>query len=341
MEKYSNWRDPGTGIQPFLPPAPVKIDRHIGQIVVACVRDYLFGPLIALARIVLLIPVLVLLVSTRYISYLFVFHALKRLYQDWVTGGLIRLTLFLLGFHFIPFNVVSLKKGRQDPTASGSGQRQPDSIQSGDIIVANHTSYVDIIYLYGRFNPVFVQMKPLDTTTTTTSRDPTQVEHRFRRVSVYEALRGCGGCPAAASSSGTSLAALTREARARRSGPVVVFIEGTTSNGRALLKPMDVFRVQADVDRESRIHLLLLKYTTSYPSPVFPVGNKLAHCFKMCCQAETPKLADQDLPSQPKSALPVDNLNSQLTQLLANLGRLRATKQGYQEKQKFLAYYYR
>ncbi|KAJ1923455.1 Vacuolar protein sorting protein vps66 [Tieghemiomyces parasiticus] len=261
MEKYSNWRDAGTGIQPFLPPAPIKVDLRFGSLVLALIQSYILGPFLALVRSVLLLPVTLLTLLLIGLKQLLVVKFFQRAFHTTIVGPLVRLVLLLLGFHFIHHEIVSLKKGRRDANTTASGKRTAPvtSPQAGDLLLANHASYIDIFYLYAHYDPVFVQM---DATVT----DP----RRFRRISVGQALQTCGECPmgfARGQKQGTkedegtlqTLPMLTRNARAHREGPVVVFLEGTTSNGRALLKPLEVFRNQEDVDPESRLFPLLFK----------------------------------------------------------------------------------
>ncbi|KAJ1953821.1 Vacuolar protein sorting protein vps66 [Dispira parvispora] len=303
MEKYSRWRDAGTGIQPFLPPAPVKIQKRAGRVALDFCRSYLFGPLLGATRVLLLGPMVLM--------------------------ALVGETLCSL--------TVTLKKGRATSPAG------TDTIRHGDLILANHVSYIDVLYLYTKYNPMFVRQDP-----TATQPD------RFSAIPFREAFWGCTTCPRNdAKGTSTTLSALTRDARRKGSGPIVLFIEGTTSNGRALLHPLETFRTGEDVDPETRLHLLLFKYSLTYPSPAFPIGNLPWHVLRQCCQFdnplqvkqlnqhETPKMAEIEaaLRGKAPSGSGETDMNTQIAQLLANMGRLRITKLGFREKATFLEYY--
>ncbi|KAJ1657988.1 Lysophosphatidic acid:oleoyl-CoA acyltransferase 1 [Dispira simplex] len=263
--------------------------------------------------------------------------AVRRMVRQILVGLLLRIILFLLGYHFIHHETVTLKKGR---VTSSDGT---DTVRYGDLILANHVSYIDVLYLYAKYDPVFVRQDP-------TIDQP----ERFSIISFREAFWGCTACPMnIAKDTSTALSALTQEARRTASGPVVLFIEGTTSNGRALLHPLETFRTREDADPAARLHLLLFKYSLTYPSPVFPVGNLPWHLLRQCCQFanplqvkqlnqhETPKMVEigAALRGKAPSGSGETDMNTQIAQLLANMGRLRITKLGIREKSTFLEYY--
>ena len=150
---------------------------------------------------------------------------------------LLRLLLFLMGFFYIKTETISLRKSRDRTTDT--------SVKQGDLIIANWTSYVDIIYLAYQFSPVFTQVF-IDTP-------------RVKVISFWEAIQLVGQSPQVAQNQNTlyTLDALAEKAKQAGWGPVVVFPEGTTTNGRALLKfssVLDQLQLSA-----SRIHLLAFK----------------------------------------------------------------------------------
>ncbi|KAJ1980687.1 Vacuolar protein sorting protein vps66 [Dimargaris verticillata] len=340
MEKFSQWR-------PFLPPAPVRSGRRVGQAVLEGLLAYIIGPLIALVRLVALIPVIMMMGCVEMFCALLYFGAIQRLVHALLLRPLGRLLFVLLGFYRLPHTTISLKRGRTSHQLSDTTTHKP--MQSGDLILANHVSYLDVLYLYCRYSPVFVQHD----LTPRPDRDP-----KFYRVGFWHALIHCytvGESRSAAHLSRMNLAQITKEARRTQSGPVVLFVEGTTSNGRALLSPLGPFSICQDFDPATSLHLLLFKYPLNYPSPVFPVGNMLGHWLRLCCQPvnslqvleldphETPQVPNATPMSSPNgsNAPAVHELNHQVAQLIANMGRLRTTKLGIREKQAFLRYYYK
>ncbi|KAJ1973962.1 Vacuolar protein sorting protein vps66 [Dimargaris xerosporica] len=348
MEKYSQWRDPGTGIQPFLPPAPVRSGRRVGQAVLESLLTYLLGPLIALVRLVALFPVIGLTGCVELLCILLYVGAIQRLVRALLLRPLGRLLFILLGFYRLPHTITSLKRGRaiRQPLDTTSTHKP---VVSGDLILANHVSYLDVLYLYYFYGPIFVRQDVI-------SRP--NGEPRFYRVEFWHALTRCyeaGELNSAAHLTRLNLAQITKEARRTRTGPVVLFVEGTTSNGRALLSSLGPFTAVQDVDPDTSLHLLLFQYPLRYPSPVFPVGNMFGHWLSLCCQPfNSMQVLELDLRETPQMphAIPASStnglntpafqdLNHQIIQSIANMGRLRTTKLGIREKQAFLQYYFK
>ncbi|KAG2236038.1 hypothetical protein INT48_008130, partial [Thamnidium elegans] len=58
MEKYSRWRDAGTGIQPFLPPVPPRTDSSI-LVTLSNVIHIVVGPIQAIIKIILISIVII------------------------------------------------------------------------------------------------------------------------------------------------------------------------------------------------------------------------------------------------------------------------------------------
>ncbi|KAI5893796.1 uncharacterized protein SCHCODRAFT_01166052 [Schizophyllum commune H4-8] len=113
MEKYSAYRDPGTGIQPFLTPIPPLTSNNL--ITLAAPLAYALG-----ARIV---------------------PPLHRLIAGVLTKVTTRAILFVCGFFWIPVEVVTRQRGRlaQKPI--------PWRPKAEDIIVSNWVSWIELLWL--------------------------------------------------------------------------------------------------------------------------------------------------------------------------------------------------
>ncbi|KAJ2896425.1 hypothetical protein IWW38_002027, partial [Coemansia aciculifera] len=113
MEKYSKWRDSGTGIQPFLQPVPARAQQEGFRKVINVAKSYLVGPLVAVVRLVALGATAVLATVTSAIGTLLVVPSIKRGYTRCTQAALARLALLVMGFYSIDSKTVSLQKGRR------------------------------------------------------------------------------------------------------------------------------------------------------------------------------------------------------------------------------------
>ncbi|OZJ05191.1 hypothetical protein BZG36_02425 [Bifiguratus adelaidae] len=354
MEKYSRWRaswlkkDAGTGIQPFLPPVPPKqpLDA-LGALRLAA--SFAICPIIAFARLLMLALLALLhLVLVDAVSMVLP-GAVARLWKGLLASCLCRLALFVCGFYYIPTEMVSLRRGRGHATRA-----EKWDVKSGDVIIANWSSYVDVLYLQLRFAPVFTQCF--------------QKTNTLRMVSFWEAIRLTGAVPELEPRPGyktSSMSELVQHVQNNDLGPIVVFPEGTTSNGKALLKFLPLFQEYHLPLRHLTLRILSLRYDYHHFSPTFSAGTKWTHIFRLCSQFQNALsvryLASSESPSSPsftpnapttassttintKADLPKqdsegDVVGAQTLLLLGALSRLRRTGMGVIEKRAFLEYF--
>ncbi|KAI8979202.1 hypothetical protein BDF20DRAFT_905963 [Mycotypha africana] len=226
MEKYSKWRDPGTGIQPFLPPVTPRVDSNFLAISRRGIR-LVVGSMQGIVRISLIAMVTLLYILLVPISgsALTIIPPLKRYWNNVWTGLLLRLALFLMGFFHIKTETLSIRKSRE------SNHAEKPKVQHGDIIIANWTSYIDILYLAYKYNPIFTQVF-MDS-------------DKVKVIGLWEAIQLTGKMPVSKPSTverSYTVKELSDKAKRGKWGPVVVFPEGTTANGRALLKFAPLFQ---------------------------------------------------------------------------------------------------
>ncbi|KAI8323782.1 hypothetical protein GQ54DRAFT_92099 [Martensiomyces pterosporus] len=337
MEKFSKWRDSGTGIQPFLQPVPARSQQEGIRRVFDGVKNYLVGPLIAAARLVALGVVAVLDTVTAAVGSLIVVPRIRRGWMKCTRALWSRLALLVMGFYWIDAKTVSLQKGRR--SAKDESRSKDAGVQSGDIIVANHVSYIDILYLVAKHNPVFVEIDNAST--------------YAKPISMWEALKSpARQTPALLQAKeARPLKSITEEARLKHLGPVVVFPENATTNGRALLQLLPVFEEVGNLDEKSAVHVMAFKYPFQSFSPAYSVGSQLAHLFGVCCQMynslNVRVLERDEAPQIKESAMfcdedaePVD-LDESVKEKLVQLSRLRITKLTAMDKRDFLAFYYK
>ncbi|KAI7895003.1 uncharacterized protein EV154DRAFT_496683 [Mucor mucedo] len=333
MEKYSRWRDAGTGIQPFLPPVPPRTDSSI-LVTLSNVIHIVVGPIQAIVKITL-----ISIVSAVYFLFVPVFGALltpiaplKRLWTRVFSAILLRLVLFIAGFFHIKTETLSIRKSR------GSGRVESSSVKNGDVIVANWTSYIDVVYLASRFVPVFTQIY-------------TESE-KIKIISLWEAIRLAGKIPESAPSSDDqvyTVQELSLKAKKGGWGPIVVFAEGTTTNGRALLKFAPIFKDYKVDQKDGQFQVMAFKYEYAGMSPTYTVGNQLFHFFKLCSQFHNTlivkSLANGEAPCSPHSQVPAtgsisdDPVGDLLIAAVGNISKLRKTNLSMTDKRDFLSYY--
>ncbi|CAO3591510.1 unnamed protein product [Absidia cylindrospora] len=274
MEKYSRWRDPSTGIQPYLPPVPPRTETSL-LFSLSNVIHYIVGPVQGILKFALVVVtgLLYLILVPLLGTLLMPLGPLQGIWKRTFSSICLRLILFFTGFFYIKSEPVSIRKGRNKASKSPSL-----NAKSGDIIVTNWTSYIEVIYLALRFNPVFTQIIPS--------------VNKVRQLSLWQAIRSCVLTPPLTPEEAgidvkdlytlKELSALVKE---NKWGPIIIFPEATTSNGRALLKfSAPLFNEFNPTDRDGRFHVMTFKYEYSYMPPTYTVGYQFVHFLSLCSQ---------------------------------------------------------
>ncbi|KAH9977975.1 hypothetical protein BGW80DRAFT_1165715 [Lactifluus volemus] len=366
MEKYSAFRDPGTGIQPFLTPVPPLEANAVARIAypllyaLAVVRTVLIAALAAL-YLVLVSGACTLLTPVppiyRAISYV-------------LTALLSRLSLFVLGVWWIRIEQISRKRGRSTVSS------EPWSPGAGDIIVSNWASWVEILWLGFRFDPIFVlpvsngpdQQHDTFHETRTTGRKtgtgsaaislPGRPTSRrasiigFRKASLLRMVLSTGNTPLSPSNDNYSS---LEEIRRTANGPVVVFPECTTSNGRGLLKFADVFKDCAIPVKGYKVFVMCVRYdppaamspTLSHSIP--STLNPLFHVFSLATSPNPLTMSIRLLPTTESPSSPsfmtsevvlgdvgADILSTACEDLISQLGKLKKMSLRWEDKVFFL-----
>lgn len=274
-EKFESWSDDSTGIHPFLPPEPKLLYGESKPSIVS----QILGVPIALIRI----PFLLISLSSLFLlDYLFglipVIGNLLNRVNHILLGGL---SLFLLGFYNNKITYCTSKKGNRPPKGLSPG----DEIKKGHLIICNHTSYVDILLLTRWFSPQF---------TTIPSKG-----NGILPVSLFNAFKNAitNDYP-----TGDGMPIDDFIKRYGKSKPIVVFPEGTTTNGRVLIGNQPIFGNRIGLDQNS-IHVLGLNYEWTSVSPSYTVERFVLHVFKLCSQisnnAKATLILSADIPKEP------------------------------------------
>lgn len=124
-------------------------------------------------------------------------------------------------------------------------------LNSGDFIIANHVSYVELLYLAFRYSPVFA----------TIVHDEQLKGPKVVCQGILGALLHATIGTSLADSKGEKLEDIVRKAKQKHWGPVVLFPEGCTTNGRAILVFQNVLTGLNAVLKETntRIHLMTFR----------------------------------------------------------------------------------
>ncbi|KAF8812348.1 hypothetical protein BYT27DRAFT_7132843 [Phlegmacium glaucopus] len=374
MEKFSAFRDPGTGIQPFLTPVP-----PLGSALIITRVLLPFRYILAIIR-----TLLVLLLALVYVTLvrgicliLLPIPPLYRLVEHLFTYIIGRSALFILGLFWISIEQVSRKRGK------GLATNETWKPRAGDIIVSNWASWIDVVWLAIRFNPIFVL--PITDAVPASSRLSTPIKrtpgrrtgtgsaniqspatatvpripiHGFQVVSLLKMIT-FAGCVTPFDGAGSGSKKNTLEdIRRTASRPIVVFPECTTSNGRGLLRFADVFHQNVPV-KKYQVFILCVRYdpptiyspTLSHSIPSNTL-NPLSHVFSLGMSISSAQMSIRLLkPSEsPSSQLFIaseilsdyageDPLSETCAALIAHIGKLKRTGMGWEEKGSFLEFY--
>ncbi|KAJ3511923.1 hypothetical protein NLJ89_g3822 [Agrocybe chaxingu] len=376
MEKFSAYRDLGTGIQPFLTPVPPVGSEFLGKLTLPI--RYVLGT-IRTASILVLTAVYLVVVRGACLALLPI-PPLYRFVEYLLTFLLGRSVLFILGFVWISPEQFNRKRGKGPKLAESWDPK------TGDIIVSNWASWIEVLWLAIRFNPIFVipvpesvpehpersrsstPITPTPGRRTGTGSASIQTTNRaavtriairgFQQASVLKMIWITGHTPSFGNNLSRSPAFSLEEIRKKSAKPIVVFPECTTSNGRGLLRFADVFRQNVPV-KGYQVFVMCVRYdppTAVAPSLTYSVPAKtlgpLSHLFTLAASLSAPQITIRLLaPSEsPGSQLFIsseilsdyageDALSETCASLIAQMGKLKRTGMGWEEKSNFLEFY--
>ncbi|KAF7355227.1 hypothetical protein MSAN_01438600 [Mycena sanguinolenta] len=352
MEKYSAYRDPGTGVQPFLPlvPPPPNLLTKL------CVPLALLVGALRMALVLALL--LVHLVLVHVVSIIFIpVPVLHRLVTRIFTAFTARVSLLALGVFWISVDNVTRKRGR------GVKDIETWHPRAGDVIVSNWVSWVEILWLAFRFNPIFV----LPVTENSPSPD---VPPTSEAISHTPGRRtGTGSANITATSRGVTARApilgfrqgrLTKASRTSvnsLTGPSSSSPECTSSNGRALLRFADVFQQKVPV-RGYNVFVMCVRYDPptrfaatlahSIPTALNPLSHVFSVATSLAPQAVSIRLlAPSESPgsqvflaSEALSGNETDQLAGACAALIAQIGKMKRTGMGWEDKVSFLQFFH-
>ncbi|GLE04323.1 hypothetical protein PINS_up013238 [Pythium insidiosum] len=270
MEKYSRWSDLTTGTNPFV---PHKQRLHDSLPVRAL--QVLGGTALAVVRLPLVLVVGLVLVLTNVITSILVRPTVWVRAAAWSTaqaprrGLLCSLLLLLMGVLVTEEDANTRRLGLVANNAKGKHASSSARVGAGDVVVCNHTSFVEVLYLARRFSPVF-----LFVTEEGASKGLVHV------CGLIEALVRALSLPVAHD---RATPRKLVDVIARASGPVVIFPEGARSNGKSVLRFLPILEhlplTQGTGARKvaTRVHVVAFRYEYKNFSPSHSAGGAWKH----------------------------------------------------------------
>ena len=163
---------------------------------------------------------------------------------------------------------------------------------SGTVIISTLTSYLDILYLAFRFSPVFAfpVYDPKGATPT----------GKVVAMGTLSAMSHVSTCASLHDRRGVDIAELVAKSQGSNLGPVVIFAEGVSSNGRGVLPFLPPVAPTAEVGsggadvaglegqawikgKAPACFAAVVRYPFQYFSPTYTVGSLAAHCLLGVC----------------------------------------------------------
>lgn len=288
MEKYRSSADPSTGVHPFL---PAKLPTLSYLAVMA-------KPLLISIRLpILLTTTLAYIIASIPIGILSMLsHLLARPFSRVRDVLLLRIALVALGCWKTP----APELGRPRTRAAKPG-RHP---VRGDIVFVNHASYLDVLYLALMYSPVFVYA----------------TSDSVVSCSISTALRSSLSGKPPASSKKENLEQISAHAAA----PVVLFAEGTTTNGKGVLAFANHLQ-SPEIPESVSVYALGLSYSASRKE-VFTVESFVRHLLRLLGSISC---------SIRGKALAIPNSGSNPQATVANLAGIPALSIGAEARERF------
>ncbi|CEM02495.1 unnamed protein product [Vitrella brassicaformis CCMP3155] len=272
MEKYRQFADPGTGVNPFVPTwthyKPSRVAKALKLLIASPIAILRLANLLVLALLVALSSAVVYLVPIGVLQY----------WLGWlVISSGCSVAMRMVGLFWISETAADHRRLKlRPPKDEGPPPFSLPRATHGTLVLANHTSFIDVLYLTMRINPSYAI---------------THADDTLSLVGCFTALRWAMATHHSAKSGPyTSVKDVCEAARRRGYGPVVLFPEGGRSNGTVVLPwRTKVFDRCGDDWLAKDTMLVCLEYPKqptlfSAYTPPHTVNSPLWHTVRLCLQ---------------------------------------------------------
>ncbi|KAK7203081.1 hypothetical protein BZA70DRAFT_81197 [Myxozyma melibiosi] len=257
MEKFSIWRDKGTGIAPFLP-HPSSTFRSDGDTSAQAICLRAGNILLAIVSVAIKLPLcLIYCILHSVIVLLPLPPAVKSLST--------KVLLRIIGLFYWRVSYASGRSGVRSRRASSS-KKTPNA---GDVVVSNFVSPLDAMVYSTEFDCCFVIPTPTGA---------------YQTYNTLQAFIAATRLPNITKLSGSSSVLSDIVSKAKSKDKVVVlFAEGTTTNGRGFLYS-SAMKIKLDsTSTENTLIPSHIKYTPPDVSTPVPVSSVFIYLLKLMC----------------------------------------------------------
>ncbi|CAJ1362134.1 unnamed protein product [Effrenium voratum] len=266
MEKFRQFADGGTGVNPFVPPWSHYKAGLLGRLF-----KVVFLP-VAVMRLCTFAMAIMWLALAELICWpLNIIPVLRRPLHWLLTYAGCCMALIGLGFWFVAGgNQIADHRRLKLAPPKVTNSRCFDA-RRGCLVIANMQGLADVLYLGMKLCPVFVFP----------AADGSPVAY-----SLLGALRRVGARRTVPSAEPQTLAMIAEAAHAGWKGPVVVFPEGARTNGTAILAWKEsTFKGLDSMDKPYGTALMALEYSRGGAyTPHHTVGTAFQHVLHHCIQ---------------------------------------------------------
>lgn len=265
MEKYRQFADGGTGVNPFTP----LWSHHRSSLLVRLLKFPILLP-VALIRLLLFTAALLWLALVELICALIFIGVLRfQIYRLLSSIGCLAALLCLgvlpIGDVLADFRRLKIAPPKTKPTKVFSASR-------GTLVLANQQSLIDVLFLGLKLSPSFVFV----------ASDGSPVQHGLLGALWRTAASSLPEPPAKPQ----TLSEIADAARSSWHGPVIVFPEGANTTGGCILQwKAKTFEGVSTLEKPVGVALVSITYSkTGAYTPHYTVGTAARHLFWLAYQ---------------------------------------------------------
>ena len=220
-------------------------------------------------------------------------------------------------------------------------------MKGGDIVLCNHSSYIDQIYLTYLFgNPIFTSIPNLEEPVSSffffgghPFTEKKYYKDHLRRETLWSSVYNTVSAKAS-SKSGVKLSDLASQAK-KENRVLVIFPEACTSNGEAMLDCAHIFSGSGTL--EGKIHAITLSYPFQDFSPTFTVQSIFFHFAMLCSQLKNDLHVSfvQNLAAFPSEKEERESWEEDVYEAMSKCANVKRVSLGAKQRKEFDEYWYK